>query len=259
VDPLPIVDVDLSRPPGERWEGLRPFVPAIRELTEMFERDLARARPFREMIEAYRDQQDGELLAELDGIARMAEVDALDLFLVNAYYDVFKHAMGCTAFALDTDEGPLHARNLDWHSENGALSRHTIVVRYLRGEVLLFTSVTWPGFIGALSGLAPGRFSVTLNAVLSLDPAEVATPVSFVLRDLLTRASYDEALAELTHRTLSGDCLLLVVGTEPGQMRVTERSPRRAAVREPEAGLITVTNDYRALSEGTDVNELAAT
>lgn len=164
---VPRIEVDLSLPPSERWKGLRPFVPAIVELAEMYERDLALARPYREMIALYRDQQSAELREELAAVAAMAALDPLDLFLVNAYYDVFKHAMACTAFALDGPDGPIHARNLDWHSEGRALAKHTVQIDYRRGDELLFSSASWPGFLGTLSGVAPGRFAVTLNAVLS--------------------------------------------------------------------------------------------
>jgi hypothetical protein len=245
---VPSIDVDLALPPSERWEGLRPFVPAIRELAEMYERDLAIARPFRELIAAYRDQQSAELLAEIAAVAAMAELDPLDLFLVNAYYDVYKHAMGCSAFALDGPDGPIHARNLDWHSENRALSQHTVRIDYRRGTQQLFSSASWPGFLGTLSGVAPGRFAVTLNAVLSDDPPGVATPVAFQLRALLEQATFDEAVTELQRAPLSGDGLLLISGTENGELRVIERAPNRSAVRLPIDGLITVTNDYRLLA-----------
>lgn len=247
---VPRIEVDLSLPPSERWEGLRPFVPAIVELAEMYERDLALARPYREMIALYRDQQSAELREELAAVAAMAAVDPLDLFLVNAYYDVFKHAMACTAFALDGPDGPIHARNLDWHSEGRALAKHTVQIDYRRGDELLFSSASWPGFLGTLSGVAPGRFAVTLNAVLSDDPAGVATPIAFQLRTLLERAGFDEAVAELERAPLSGDCLLLISGTENGQLRVIERTPTRSAVRMPIDGRIAVTNDYRAMASG---------
>jgi hypothetical protein len=54
----------------------------------------------------------------------------------------------------------------------------------VRGEraVSLYRLVGWPGFAGGFSGLAPGRFAVTLNAVFSNDPVEVATPITFLIR-----------------------------------------------------------------------------
>src|SRR5580658_2391321 len=85
--------------------------------------------------------------------------------------------MACTAFAIDTPSGPLHARNLDWTSANGRLASETIIVNFRRGEQgPLYRTIGWPGFVGCLSGVAPGRFAATLNAVMSDDPFALAPP-----------------------------------------------------------------------------------
>jgi len=50
-----------------------------------------------------------------------------DVALGNCYYDALKVVLGCTAFAVDTGDEILHARNLDWWTENAALARYTTV------------------------------------------------------------------------------------------------------------------------------------
>lgn len=244
----PILDIDLALPPAERWRDLHPYRDAVRELVASYVRDLGGLEPFRAALQLYRAQfVASEYAAEVDSIASIAGVDALEVLLANVYYDAFKHVMGCTAYALDTPTGPIHARNLDWWTERSALSRTTIVGRFHRAGIPVFEAVTWPGFVGVLSGMAPGRFSVTLNAVLSDEPASIAAPVGLVLRDLLTRASFSEAVTDLETRSLACDCLLLVCGVENGQMCVIERTPTRSAVRGTDSGAIVVTNDYRSL------------
>ena len=141
------------------------------------------------------------------------------------------------------------------------LSRHTLITEYERAGRLHFVVVGWPGYAGALSGMAPGRFSITLNAVLSEDPAELAPPMTFLIRDVLdTAANFDEAVVRLRDTPVTSDSLLLVTGTMPGEMVVIERSPKRAAVRHPENGVLVVTNDYRALVSdiGTAANHTLA-
>jgi hypothetical protein len=49
---------------------------------------------------------------------------------------------------------------------------------------------------------------------------------------------------------IASDCLLLVTGARRGEMVVIERTPRRAALRFEEGGVLVVTNDYRTLSSG---------
>lgn len=246
---LPVIEVDLLRAPDQRWAELEPYADAMRELLSIHLSDLGNLEPVRATLTAHGDACISiEHRAEIDAIAKIAQLDPSDLMLMNVYYDVIKHVFGCTAFAVDGPHGPIHARNLDWLTRSNALARHSIVVRYLHGTVPLFDSVTWPGFIGTLSGVAPSRFSVTLNAVLSNDAPGHAEPVSLVLRNLLTTASYAEAVATLTACPLSCDCLLLMVGTKNGERCVIERTPTRSAVRHADTHPIVVTNDYRALT-----------
>lgn len=245
---VPIIDVDLSLPPAQRWRSLRPHRDGIRELVLSYVRDLGGLDTFREALLLYRSSVvAAEHLEEMDAIASLAALDPLEVLLANVYYDAFKHAVGCSAFAVNTPAGPVHARNLDWWTERNALGRLTLVARFHRAGEPLFEAPTWPGFIGALSGVAPGRLSITLNAVLSDEVPGIAAPVGLVLRELLTHASFVGAVAELSRRPLACDCLLLVCGTKQDEMCVVERTPTRSAVRGTDSGAIVVTNDYRAL------------
>ncbi len=184
----------------------------------------------------------------------MASTGPAQVMIGNLYYDALKTLWGCTAFVVDDDNGPLHARNLDWWTENGALSTSTLTTRFVGGDRSEFVTVGWPGFVGALSGMATGRFSVSLNAVASEDGVEVAVPVVSLVRQVLERAvDFDDAVAVLSSTTIASDCLLTVAGTKRGEGVVIERTPRHA-VRRMEHGIVVATNDYRALS----VNAAAA-
>ena len=67
-----------------------------------------------------------------------------------------------------------------------------------------FTTVGWPGFIGVFSGIAPRRFAVTLNAVISDEPLQAASPVVFLLRQVLEEApDFQSALRTLKESTVS--------------------------------------------------------
>jgi len=190
---------------------------------------------------------------ELESLSRMLGLPISDTALCNFYYDAIKVVLGCTAFAVDSPGGPLHARNLDWWTTSAILSRYTTICNFVGGAAGEFTTVGWPGFIGAFSGIAPGRFAVTLNAVLSLEPAVPATPVVLVLRGVLEEArSYDEALSVLSAAPLPSDSLLLLSGTRSGEHAVIERTPSRSAVRRGHQGFTCVTNDYRQLQINAD-------
>jgi len=246
---VPRIELDLSQPPGDRWTGLAPYVDEARQLLACYVRDLGGVETFAPLIgfyaEAFISREHRE---EIASIARMAGRAEPEVLLGNLYYEAFRQLMGCTAFACDTPDGPIHARNLDWWTEDRMLARLTCVVRVEGGAAGPYQIVSWPGFIGALSGLAPGRFSVTLNAVISREPSSLAPPVVLLIRQALESCgTFSEAVELLERSPIAADCLLLVVGTTTGEMAVIERTGTRAAVRGPEHGRIVVTNDYRRL------------
>jgi hypothetical protein len=208
----------------------------------------------------------GEYREEMESLAAGLEFPFHDLVLCNLYYDSLKTVLGpvfgCTAFAIDTGDGVLHARNLDWWTEGSLLSRYTTVCQFVGGPAGEFTTVGWPGFVGAFSGIAPGRFAVTLNAVLSDEPAQVGTPMVLLIRKVLEEArSFTEAVRTLSETPILCDCLLLVTGVVPGEMVVIERTPGRRAVRGARSGFVCVTNAYWALEAGlgTEPSGLLAT
>ena len=89
-------------------------------------------------------------------IARIAEaLNFSGIWLLNASYQ-----WGCTARAVEQDGAPWLLRTLDWPFKG--LGRHIAVAR-MRGAGGDFFSVTWPGYVGALTAMAPGRFAASIN------------------------------------------------------------------------------------------------
>jgi len=228
-----------------------PYTESARRLIDCYLRDLGQLGDFGPLIETYADAfVKAEHRAEIAAIARLIGKRETDVLLSNLYYEAFRQLIGCTAFACDGPDGPIHARNLDWWTEDDMLARLTCVVRVRGGtSVGPYQMVSWPGFVGALSGLAPGRFAITLNAVISSERPSLAPPVVLLIRDVLERcADFREAVSVLERSPIAADCLLLVTGTRNGEMAVVERTSTRAAIRGPEAGFVAVTNDYRSLT-----------
>jgi acid ceramidase len=250
---VPRIAVDLARAPGERWAELRPHVDGARRLVDSDLRDLGEARgSVAALIESYAEAfVSAGHREEIASVARIIDRPRADVLVGNLYYEVFRQLVGCTAFACDTPDGPIHARNLDWWTDDHLLALSTCVVRFSGAAAGPFEVVSWPSFIGALSGLAPGRFSISLNAVISSERPTLAGSVVLLIRQALeTCRTFEQAVDLLERSPVVADCLLLVAGTRAGQMVVIERTSTRAAVREPEGGFIAVTNDYRLLDAG---------
>lgn len=255
------IDIDLARPPAARWAFSDEQRAAACELVDSYVRDLGGADTFGSMASAYAAGfVSAEYRAELESVADRIDRSLEEVLLANLYYDAIFAVIGCTAFAIDTPQGPLHARNLDWWTEKNQLAKHTCEIRYHGGPTP--TRVAgWPGFMGVFSGVAEGRFAITLNAVVSGETPQLATSITLLLREVFdTAKDYDEAVTRLSEGTIASDCLLLVSGTREGEMCVIERTSRRSAIRHPANGLIVVTNDYRAMEvETVERSELQAT
>ena len=244
------MQVDLTRSATLRWELSRAEEAAAHDLLAVYQRDLG--LPAQLLAELSRPAVRDDYWAEMQGIASRAEVPIDEVVCGNLYYDALKSVLvGCTAFAVDTSTGPLHARNLDCLSENDSLRRHTLLTKFVGAPAGEFTTVGWPGFVGAFSAVAPNRFAITLNAVISDEPLQMAAPVVFALRQVLEEAtSFVSALQILRTIPLASDSLLLLTGIRKGEMAVIERTPTRAEVRFAENGYIFVTNDYRKMHTG---------
>lgn len=262
---LGAIRVDRSLAPRERWSGIAPFAAEARALVDSYLRDLGGSRAAAGLLGVYREAfLSPEHRDEIDAIARMIDRRPDEVLLANLYYDAFIVMMGCTAFGIDTPEGPLHARNLDWWTEKNMLSQLTSVCELsgIAGGTGAYRTVGWPGFVGVFSAVAEGRFAITLNAVVSDEPARLAPSIALLLRSVFdTAKSFDAAFEILVREPIAADCLLLLTGTRPGELVVIERTKSRAEIRHAENGIVVVTNDYRALrgSHAAERGELALT
>ena len=90
---------------------------------------------------------------EIERIA--ASLEFSGVWLLNASYQ-----WACTALADDVDGVPWLVRTLDWPFIG--LGRYTEVAQ-MRGECGDYFSVTWPGYVGALTAMAPSRFAACVN------------------------------------------------------------------------------------------------
>src|SRR3954465_264573 len=162
-DMFPELTIDLQRPPESRWQLTQAQCEQARELLCQYKNDLGLTPDIGEfLVLAARDFIPNQHWQEMEALAQKVSLPVSDIALCNFYYDALKvvlgHTFGCTAFAIDTPEGILHARNLDWWMDNQALARYTTICNFIGAPAGSFTTIGWPGFIGAFSGIAPGRF-----------------------------------------------------------------------------------------------------
>jgi hypothetical protein len=167
----------------------------------------------------------------------------------------------CTSCARDEDGVPWLARTLDWPFPG--LGRHVEIAR-MRGPAGEFFNVTWPGYVGALTASAPGRFAAVVNQAplcrrtrtKSLRLFDMASnglatllfaraiPPDQLLRQVFeTCRDYREARTMLERTAIARPVIFTLVGCTPGERCVIERTENAAVTRDSDTG---AANDWLA-------------
>lgn len=198
------------------------------------------------------------LVGEIEAIAQI--LGRPGVWLLHGAY-----AFGCTALADEAADGPVLRRTLDWPFPG--LGRLVEVTRQ-RGEAGEFLNVTWPGFAGVLTAVAPGRFAASinqapmrrrtaagwllwldygLNAVAAFISSGRPPPEHSLRNAFETCATFDEACRFLETTPVARPVLFLVAGCAPGERVLIERDGDDARVYRDRT---VVANAWRDRSDG---------
>jgi hypothetical protein len=171
------------------------------------------------------------------------------VFLLNGSYE-----WGCTAIAREEDGAPWLARTLDWPFPG--LGRHADVVR-AQAPAGEYFSVTWPGYAGVLTAMAPRRFAACINQApmwrrtrhpwlrlydLAANALHTWAKVRHMPPDQLLRQvfesceTYSDAKAALERAPVARPAIYLLVGCAPGERCVIERIEDGFKTRVDETG-----------------------
>jgi hypothetical protein len=176
------------------------------------------------------------------------------------------YLFACTTSAASGPDGaPILRRSLDWPF--AGLGKG-VEVAWQAGPAGEFYNVTWPGAVGVLTAMAPGRFSAVINQApmrrrtqgpvgLPYDAAinianalmrEDGWPPDHLLRRAFeTCANFEEAIELLSREPLARPALFTLTGAKPGELAVVERTERDALVLR---GPVTVANDWQSPKPG---------
>lgn len=186
-------------------------------------------------------RQNSPLASEIDAVA--AEAGKRGSWLLNLSYE-----WSCTTGAGPdpTGKGNRMLRTLDWPLDGLG---ETVVVAKFKGKAGPYFNVTWPGFVGVVTAMAPGRFSAAINQPpfrkwsrscwldwginRSRLLSRKAIPPTHLLRNIFdTCATYDEAKERLIETPLAIPAFLTLSGTSPDQACLIEREENAATVHE---------------------------
>jgi hypothetical protein len=190
----------------------------------------------------------GELLARRwlrrSASPYLAEIDAIAALLgkSGAWFLNASYQWGCTTLAREEEGPPWLARTLDWPFHG--LGRHLDIVR-MQGPAGEFFSVTWPGYVGTLTAMAPGRFAAAMNQAplkrrtrhpwlrlvdVAVNAVMTYTRVRHIPPDQLLRQvfqicqNFDAARRMLEITPVARPVIFTLAGCRPGERCVIERT-----------------------------------
>jgi len=183
---------------------------------------------------------------EIQSIADATGIDLCELILYNIAYEILG---GCTSIVTQSNSGQmLHGRNLDfglgpfnateeqWDMTD-ALRPLLTTINFQKGGETVYTSVHYLGYVGFLTAVKKGAFSITVDTRFDNnydhylsewlnDRNDTAHFLSFLTRDTMDQEpDFDSAVQRLATTTMVGPSYIIVGGVSEGQGMVITNAP----------------------------------
>ncbi|WP_426483397.1 C45 family autoproteolytic acyltransferase/hydolase [Flavobacterium sp. 2] len=159
--------------------------------------------------------------------------------------------VGCSSFAAwgekSEDGNLILGRNFDFYV-NDAFAENKIVAFIKPQQGHNFMMVSWPGMIGAVSGMNQQGLTVTINAAKSEIPLTAKTPISILTREILQHAqNIDEAIAIAKKRSVFVSESIMVGSAQDNKAVLIEVSPKKMDVYEvPNSNQLICSNHFQS-------------
>ncbi len=239
LEPIPVLDTG----PGFPMETLAAHEARAHALLDLATAAIPSAalRQLDKVSRRWLEKWENEHLAEIDAIAKR-------LARPGAYFFSVNYEWGCTCrvSASPDQKSARLIRVLDWKTPG--LGENLIAAR-VSGAAGRYVTLTWPGYTGVLTAMAPGRFCAALNQApmrkavgfYVLDWAANRRRVwkmphptpAHLLRTVFERAAtFAEARSMLIAEPISTPGIFSLAGLKPSETAVIERTETEARVHD---------------------------
>ncbi len=286
---IPALAIDLELEPEERWGGMpADFKKAAARLVKQQVDTCPKSDVLGSMLRAVTRTVKNPYREDMKMIARYASLKFEHVLLANFAYELAMayHAsidyleelqdeyprvteffskwlgveIGCTSgMTWRKGIGMVHLRALDWPMKN--LGKNNLVSYMLEAPAGDFYSIGFPGFVGVLTGMAPGRFSASINYAVPVKlPSLTQWPPSHLLRHVFEQCeSYDEAVATLLATPTGTPALISIAGTKKNEAAIIECKGGGDNIFHPmtRSKPIAIANDYLSANLRAERNGLS--
>jgi hypothetical protein len=238
---------------AELWSTFESVVPSAWARFLIF--DIARLR-FRNMERLMSDGHRREIAAT--AIAFTPDPWAVKIpsyqrmVYLHSLYDVslsFEHSplIGCTSFALTGDASQdghtLLARNFDFEAGRIFDERKAVFLMHEDGKKA-YASVSWPGLVGALTGMNEAGLALVVHGGRAREPRTTGEPLVHTMRDVLGQAATTDEAIEMLRRREPMVSHIVMLADRAGQVAIVERAPGEPPEVRRGSGKMGLTNHF---------------
>lgn len=171
---------------------------------------------------------------------------------LHSLYDIslsFEHSplIGCTSFGLSDgafENGHVVlARNFDFEAGD-ILDTGKAVFLVHEKDSIPYASVSWPGLIGAFSGMNAQGLSLVVHGARARTPQTVGEPVIHTTRDILAHAKTTADAIEIIRERKAMVSHLLMLADASGEFAIVERAPGEKIHVRRGRGKVPLTNHF---------------
>ncbi|XP_058048587.1 acid ceramidase isoform X1 [Ahaetulla prasina] len=256
---IPEYVINLDLPPSERWVQVVSDKKNELKIVMKTIKDIVLTFIHNEKFVASMEAKIGWLCStlpypfneEIKGIASAIDAPLGDVVVFNIFYEIFTV---CTSIIAEDKTGKLfHARNLDfglflgWDVQNSTWSTTQklkplmVSLDFQKNNKTVFKSANFAGYVGMISGVKQGMFTLTMNERFSLDGGYIGVFewligkrdgwwMSFLTRAVLENStSYEDAKDRLANTKLLAPAYFILGGNKSDEGCIITRS-RSAAL-----------------------------